>query len=812
MGDFRIQIVMNCNHKCYLNSEPSRNIHADPLILRLRGSVSPQSPHKPKSYVLCFMLSALCSLLYALHPLSVNAAVYDPLGNRIFEGKGEPLYSIDATYGLIEGGAVARREKKFSDTLKATYVTFPIGERGKLNHLISVGGFPTLFSRFTLNKRQSDAIGWSVVFPASRGRMSTFISKLTNTTLGREDKWLESSSDWYMAGARAEANLGVWDVSVGSYEFAVALPSVGINYVSKYFTNYDLSRTSNPFRGVVEHNPPIYLYVRFRDGSPENPDGAKLFWTKLYINGKLEYDFAGGREPPSVLIDPGDSFGDGRSRWVDGQGSFTYCFFMPNSSEVDSARFELDIANDYVVELSTDNMGTIPHTPGGEEYRTVLSARGNVTDESNRERRTFYYGESIGEATLGVDIRTTIWGVALAAERAWLIKNWQFPSYKGERSQETAGAWFVDANRRWGPLVLAGEYTYIDPFYNASDFVDDDDDGDGYLDGEEPFLPEVATEDDLDGDRVNDWEDDFLLFRRDPPKFRLGLSQEFMDFNNNGDPDDRENDDKPDYRLDYEEGSQGYRAYLMLYIPFIEGLSIIPGYYKKSLILDKKSARTWYTLVRFIPEDIPNFGTVQLRFMTKRAHDIIPDDLVKREDNLALQNSLSNIATLIADYKRLKGLTLTTKFKYQYDVDFHGKRRVIDTILINQARYDINMGSGIVISPAYRNDKTIGYTIPREEKTSIDAVRQAFILQAIHWVSEDLRVSAGAQYLTYRDFKNPLQDYNRKVGFLSLALQGKIGEKDVGMLGNLDYITHDLSKEFGGSYKSTSITVRLFLL
>jgi len=769
-----------------------------------KGEVlAPSLPCSLASPLVLPLLFALCSLLFALCPLPLNAAVYDPLGNRIFEGKGEPLYSIDATYGLIEGGAAARREKKFSDALKgATYVTFPIGERGKLNHLISVGGFPTLFSSFTLNKRQSDAVGWSVIFPASRGRMSTFISKLTNTTLGNEDKLLQSDSDWYMAGARAEANLGVWDVNVGSYEFAVALPSIGVSYVNKYFTNYDLSRTSNPFRGVVEHSPPVYLYLSFRDGSPENPDGARLFWTKLYVNDKLEYDFAGGREPPGVLIDPSDSFEDGRSRWVDGQGSFTYCFFIPDSSEVYSARFELDIANDYVVDLSTDN----------ENYRTMLSARGNVRDGSNRAWQIFYYGESIGEATLGVDIRTTIWGVALAAERAWFIRNYQFPAYKGKGSQETAGAWFIDANRRWGPLMLAGEYTYIDPFYNASDFVDDDDDGDGYLDGEEPFLPEVATEDDLDGDRIKDWEDDFLLFRRDPPKFRLGLSQEFMDFNNNGEPDNKENDGKPDYRLDYEEGSQGYRAYLMLHVPYVEGFSIIPGYYRKSLILDRKSARTWYALLRFIPEDIPDFGTVQVQYMTKRAHDIIPDDLVNRKDNLALQNSLSNIITLIADYKRLEGLTLTTKFKYQYDVDFHGNRRVIDTILINQARYDINIGSDIVVSPAYRNDKTIGYTIPREEKASIDAVRQAFILQVVHWVSEDLRVSAGAQYVTYRDLKNPLQDFNRKVGFLALALQGKISGKDVGMLSTLDYITHDLSREFGGSYKSTNISVRLFLL
>jgi len=77
-----------------------------------------------KLHVLCLVFGVL---LCALCSLPLNADVFDPLGNRIFEGKGEQLYSIDATYGLIEGGAVARREKKFREQLKTTYVTFNVG-------------------------------------------------------------------------------------------------------------------------------------------------------------------------------------------------------------------------------------------------------------------------------------------------------------------------------------------------------------------------------------------------------------------------------------------------------------------------------------------------------------------------------------------------------------------------------------------------------------------------------------------------------------------------------------------------------------
>ena len=755
-----------------------------------------------RSHVFILFTLFICLIMLFL-PYHANSAVYDPLGNKIFEGSGESLYTIDATYGLIEGDSATQRAKKFREVLKgATYVSFPIGAPGKLTHILSVGSFSTVFSNFTLSERQSDAVGWTLLFPSSRGRISTFISKLGSQSLANEDKQITSTSDWYMVGARGEANLGVWDIDINNYRFSVPFPRIGIGYVNKYFTNYTLSRTSNPFSSVVEHNPPTYLYLRFRDGSPENPGGARVFRVKLWINGQLEYNFVGGREQPGVLIDPGTSLQDGQSRWVDNDGSFVYQFFIANSSETESAKFELDIADDYVVELSSD----------GENYRMVLNAEGNVTDESNRSWRSFNYGENLGKSTLGIDMSMTLLGVALKAERAWLLRNWQFPSYKGNRSQESSSAWYIDANRPWGPLMIAGEYTYIGPSYDASDFVAANDYGGTYLDPSEPFLPKAATEDDLDGDGIKDWEDDFLLFRRDPPKFRLGLSREFMDFNNNGIPDNMETRIKPHYRFDYEEASKGYQLYTSLAVPFLKGFSVEPGYYKKSLLLDKKSARVWYALANFVPEDIPNFGTVQLRFLTKRAHDIIPDDTVEQKDSLALQNSLSNIVTLIADYKRVTDLTLTTKFKYQYDADFYGNRRVIDTILINQIKYNFHLGPDTILSPAYRNDKTIGYTSPRSERTSLDAVRQAYILQIAHSLSQFLQVSSGVQYLTYQDLKNPLQNYNRKVAFLALALNGTISGKNMGMLTSLDYAVHDLPKSIGGSQRSTNITVRLFLL
>ena len=70
---------------------------------------------------------------------------------------------------------------------------------------------------------------------------------------------------------------------------------------------------------------------------------------------------------------------DGDSRWVDGEGTFTYRFFLFSPQEINSVRFEVDIANDYQVELSTNN----------QDFHVELSASGNVKDESNRRVHRF---------------------------------------------------------------------------------------------------------------------------------------------------------------------------------------------------------------------------------------------------------------------------------------------------------------------------------------------------------------------------------------------------------------------------------------
>ena len=433
------------------------------------------------------------------------------------------------------------------------------------------------------------------------------------------------------------------------------------------------------------------------------------------------------------------------------------------------------------------------------------------------------------ETTLGIDIQTTLRGFSVTAERSWYVNTKQYPILKGKRISNSVGAWFIDINRNFGPIMWRSESTRSDPFYGTatkgeaiSNFIDDNDDEDPYADSREPDILIVGnTRDDIDGDRIKDWNDDFLLFFANPPKFRLGLNRESIDFNNNGEPDNLEDDEKPNYRLDYDEGTYGHHTYFKFVLPFIKNLSIIPGYYEKHLTMKDESARGLYNITSFTPKSIPNFGTIIFRHTLRRSKDIIPDDVIIRttsqliKDELTLQDYLGNIFTMIVDYQNVNNLTIRSKFKYQHDMLFHTRprQRVIDTALIHQVRYEYKPRDDLTIAPAFRNDRTIGYIKPFDEEKSIDISRNAYILTLVHQVAALLQLSAGAQYYTWRNLNDTAQHYNRTVGFFELVLQGTAMGQQIGLLITSDYIIQNfVEPTVGGGERETKIGVSLFLL
>ena len=781
-----------------------------------------ESPSQHPRRVSVLVLLTLCIMSAGGFYVAHAGDVIDPLGNVVLSGSGTPLYSIGATYGLFEGESVIRREKQFKEKFKAHYFTLDVGG-DSLRHQFTVGRFPIKFSSFTLNNDFSDAVRWSIFSPnrdgnTNRGGITGFLARTTNNTFANNnpiiDRDIVGTADWFMAGVRADANLGSWEVELaGLPTLTFPLPQqLGFSYTNRFFTNYELTRTTNPFQGVADANPPTEIYLRFRDGSPENDNGAKVYRVRVYMDRELIYDVVGGREPPGVLHSPGASKRDMESRWVDRDASFIYRFAFDNPQSAKRLYFAVEVANDYIVEMSSSS--------DPNSFEAQLISPGNITDESNRATRRFDYGVLTDETTIGLDLHTILWDTNIDIERAWYMRTFQYPILEGRRSQRVGGAWYIDLVRRLGRYAaLRSEYTRIDPFYNAANFIKDDDNEDSFEDAREPSdLVGQTGRNDIDGDRVSDWEDDFLLFETDPPSFRMGLRTESMDFNSNGVPDSDEEDEKPNYRLDYDEGTQGHHTFLQVEVPFLRGVRLIPGYYEKQLIAEKKSARGWYHILSFTPGRVKGFGKLEMRYTLRRSHDIIPDDIFdtrtrsSTKDVLAWQDLLSHIFTTIASYEDIPNLLIRTKFKYQYDALFHTRQRLIDTALINQVRYKWDLSDDFTLTPAFRSDRFIGYTRPINQRTVVDTLRNAYILTLSHRLAEQLQLSAGWQYLTFRDLNEARNNTNRTVFFLELALQGDALGQKVGVLTTFDYVTESFVEPIGGGIRETNIDVRLFLL
>ena len=765
--------------------------------------------------------AAFCAALLAL-AAGASAQLTDPLGNPLFFGRGTPIYDLSASYALLGGGASVSRDELFREkTGGLNYFTFN-SNRPNVRHQITVGNFLTSFSAFSLNRELFDAARWTVTIPKAQGSATGFLGRLTNNSFTAsgapiEGRTIRSEGDWLMAGLRAEANLGSWDLNLRRLgEVSLPLPQVGVSFAKRFFTNYDLSEASNPFRGAAYGQPPSELRLRFRDDSPEDGGGALIYRARVWVDGELRYDVIGGKEPPGVLVASSDSSRVDpveNARRADGAAQFEYRFPLFNPQSARSVEVAVEAANDYLIEALTP-----PEYPSSEPlYERRAQAAGNVKDRSNRKTERFFFGGLTDESTVGFDLQTTLAGFALEAERVWHRRIYQFPQYSADRNGVVSSAWFAAANRRFGPAFWSGEYTHIDPFFTAANFVDDNDNDDPYRDARESTVPFAGSDkDDRDRDGIKDWEDDFLLFFADPPSFVLGLSRESIDFNNNGVPDNLEDDRDPNYRLDYGEGTNGFHTYVMLNAPKADGLRIIPGYYEKNALMNGANARGFYNILSYEPKRIPGFGAVRARYTLRRSKDRIPDHTIQRGrdviDDLRLSDYLGNILTVIVDYDQVEGLTITTKFKYEHNTLYNLREEEIDSQLVHQLRYVYEVRDGMTLSPAFRSDRSIGYAAPFRSEAELDSLRNAFILTFAHQVADELLLSAGLQYLTWRDYTEPRNDYNRRVGFLEIVLKGSAFGQQVGLIGAVDYSTQTYRMPVGGDTRQTRVSIGLFLL
>ena len=267
---------------------------------------------------------------------------------------------------------------------------------------------------------------------------------------------------------------------------------------------------------------------------------------------------------------------------ANGTDVIMYQYAVPDT--VEEITFEALLANDY----SVDVVGAVrvPFLAAGDEdfyydWYNAKRATGHPSNRSNLRQVKFSYGFPTGLSLLGFDFDAQLFGVEVKGEFARSLNFFKVPTAQGKRHNRQTSMFYVSALKplseradvgfEWfdvpedyntdfstfrlsgvGPTVGGRLYT---PYSLVAD-NDDLDDWPDQLEHNNPLAPYgqsvgvghgVFPGLDLDGDGWLDFAaggsgSAFLQYHVEAPSLSYG-----DDFNNNGMPDLRENDNLPDY-------------------------------------------------------------------------------------------------------------------------------------------------------------------------------------------------------------------------------------------------------------------------
>lgn len=308
-----------------------------------------------------------------------------------------------------------------------------------------------------------------------------------------------------------------------------------------------------------------------------------------------------------------------------------------------------------------------------EPYYTLVRSRGSAGTSENRRLVTFDYGIPTGQNLASVNWTTELVGLSVSGEVAHNLRNFMFPvgNNEGNRSNERAWAWWVKGVKDVAHgLALGAEFYRMEPDYaggydsyrggmafhtdrqetpgdrllsKTQEFPlhEDNDDHDRFPDEHSsdnasaqprelyPGFPNAQVYPGLDENVDNipdidrnenfivDWEEPFLTYDSEPAEFVYGI-----DFNNNGVPDFRENDDRPDYP--YPRDQKGQHFFLRFDELASLGNFISLGRYDSRQVVGGGQAEAVYLRYEYDVSK-PGVGRVTFHFDTKKVKDDISD-------------------------------------------------------------------------------------------------------------------------------------------------------------------------------------------
>ena len=597
---------------------------------------------------------------------------YDIFGSPI--GRGWQVYSWTQAQPQAQGSQIVkqptRRVRNTSEALAfgTNLATNAYGsffdnlviagdERGQATYRLKIGdAIDTRFTPLTFNKPRYNGLRLDIA--GAQHALTLLLTRPSDPNGNAPDATgtgafsRNGTNATHMAGGHADLALG-------------GLARLGLTYVNAHNAHTQLElNNGNPLNGTltVHQNQPLrQLWVRLRDDSPGDlRGGAVLLAHDIVLVDTSGQELRGSAIGFLPAIEGGTDRGGVLA--ADGSEHIVLTYDMENfdheavrSAALRRARVELDLANDYRVEvasnLQADGVGSAANTV----FLTSHRAPRNVQDRSNTGRVTVDYGLPVASQLYGVEWNMPDWhGLSLAGEIALNRRLRRYPNPTLQRHHqmaEIAGATYGQLAYRRFAWRLYAEVFSIDADYSTSywisdpggmlfyrapipqvyEFVDDDDDFNGLPEWQRPFQPSARNAwpgYDENGDFLNDhnqnrnlipdYEEPFVRFLSDRPEFLFGL-----DMNHNGTIDRFENDREPDYP--YKRDHRGFNAYVRTDLG--PDAALTAGRQDMRLMLGDGRTEAWYALATWSR----SFAAARLRVFAHaaRVRDDITDDLLQ---------------------------------------------------------------------------------------------------------------------------------------------------------------------------------------
>ena len=305
-----------------------------------------------------------------------------------------------------------------------------------------------------------------------------------------------------------------WAVYLLGGDLRTQLPGLdmGLSWVNQYRTDSLRELNDSSFKGTLPTTgaPPEWIVVRVADQEPDDDVGVRVKVPVITLNGRRLQHYLGAYDnldpdaltltvtehsdrtiiPPILWRDAQDPIIDydhvspTPQGWYEtrGPGSLLFWFRVPHtfdetgdSEVINQAYVDLDVAGDYVVELSEvfDGLSNNPST----YFYTAARSPGRPDNLSDFRRVRARYGRQTGRTLASAHLNLDVKGFMLHTE---YVRNFSFRAYPAllstelEHFRDESQAWFAVFRRDWEGFSVGGELFNVDGGYSTVLTVQDD--------------------------------------------------------------------------------------------------------------------------------------------------------------------------------------------------------------------------------------------------------------------------------------------------------------------------------------------------